>query len=259
VDLDSVADELYGLSVAEFTRSRQLRAKQAKDQGRPELAAAINKLRRPTLSAWAANQLVRQRPETIGELLDLGTTLRGAHRELAADKIRQLDQERKRLLVELSRTSRELARTAGSPLGEPAVRELESTLEAAIADPDAAAALRAGRLVKAMHYSGFGMAGTPSSGSEPATSRRPRRSKVSASEADAKSAITEAKRAARGAQRQLRAAETKLDKGQLARVAAEARVAALRRAEESAQREVDAARTKASAAAEALRIAEEAT
>lgn len=59
MDIDDVADELYAVLPAEFTATRDDRARAARRAGDRELARRISTLRKPTLGAWAANLLVR--------------------------------------------------------------------------------------------------------------------------------------------------------------------------------------------------------
>jgi len=166
VELDAVADELYGLRPDEFTAARDERARAARAEGDPYLAARIRELRRPTLSAWAGNLLVRRRPEEVGPLLALGQELRRAHRELDGERLRELSRHQWRLLTALSRQAGQLAAEAGHPLGEQALREVEQTMKAVLADPASAEEWAAGRLTRPLPApSGFGTeesAGGPS-------------------------------------------------------------------------------------------------
>ena len=65
MDLDSVADELYGLPLDEFTTTRNEHAKQARDAGDRELADQIRAMSKPTQAAWLVNQLVRRHAEEV--------------------------------------------------------------------------------------------------------------------------------------------------------------------------------------------------
>lgn len=168
MDLDSVAGELYELPPEEFTSARNARAGEARSAGDRELAAAIKKLRRPTAGAWLANLLVRERPEQVAELLDLGAAMRRAQEELAGNELRQLSQQRRQAVAALGDEARHLVRELGRPLSEASARELEATLQAAIADPGAAEELRRGRLTAGLRYSGLGPAGLTASGAAPA-------------------------------------------------------------------------------------------
>lgn len=146
--LDSVADELYRLPPARFTASRNAHAQAAKKAGDRPLADRIAALRKPTTSAWAANLLARERRDEIGPLLRLGEALRQAHRSLDGGQLRRLNRQQRELVQALSRQAAQLAAEAGQPLAGQAVQEVEETLHAALADPDAGAAFAEGRLTK---------------------------------------------------------------------------------------------------------------
>jgi hypothetical protein len=142
MDLDSVADELYGLPPEEFTAARDAAAKRPGD---PALAKAIKALRKPTVSAHVVNRIVRDDPVAIDALLDLGDELRAAMTGDGGD-VRALTEARREQISGLV--------DAGLPAG---VRDdVTATLEAATADPQLGAAVRSGRLVKPLRYAGFG-------------------------------------------------------------------------------------------------------
>ncbi len=156
IDLDTVADELYGSLPSEFTSRRDALAAEARRAGDRALAAEVKKLRRPTTGAWLANLLVRERRDEVAQLLDLGSALRQAQATLATGDLRRLSQERHRLLTKLEQDAGHLADRHGQAVSGAVAQELADTLEAATADPDAADALRAGRLTTGLHYSGLG-------------------------------------------------------------------------------------------------------
>jgi hypothetical protein len=156
VDLDAVADELYGLSLGEFTAARDARAAEARRAGDRGLASAIKMLRRPTKGAWLANVLVRQRREQVDELLKLGEAMQDAQDQLAGEELRRLSRRRHEVVSMLAREARRIASDAGDPASDEATRELEATLEAALANPAARAEVHNGRLTAALSYSGFG-------------------------------------------------------------------------------------------------------
>ena len=155
IDLDTVADELYGALPSEFTSRRDALAGEARRAGDRALAAEVKKLRRPTMGAWLANLLVRERRDEVAQLLDLGSALRQAQATLATADLRRLSQERHRLLTDLEQEAGHLADRHGQAVSGAVAQELSDTLEAATADPDAADALRAGRLTTGLHYSGL--------------------------------------------------------------------------------------------------------
>ncbi|MFE1445355.1 hypothetical protein [Streptomyces olivaceoviridis] len=148
MDLDAVVDELYGLRPEEFVAARDRRVRDAREAGDQALAKEIGALRRPSLAAWVSNLLVRRQPEEVQPLLGLGEELRRAHRELNGSQLRRLARRQNEVIGALVRQARRLAAQAGHPVGEGVQREVEGTLHAALADPEAARELAAGRLVK---------------------------------------------------------------------------------------------------------------
>ncbi|MEV6983987.1 hypothetical protein AB0M95_22395 [Sphaerisporangium sp. NPDC051017] len=157
MDLSSAVDELYAGAPEDFVETRKRLAAEAKKGGDAGLAKRIAGLRRPTVSAWATNQLARSAPDEVGRLLDLGDELRAAW--TSGGRIGELDQRRGELVSRLLRRAQALADEAGRPLREPAVREVEDTLHAATMDPDVADEVRAGRLAQPRGYVGFAPAG----------------------------------------------------------------------------------------------------
>ncbi|EST21431.1 hypothetical protein N566_27470, partial [Streptomycetaceae bacterium MP113-05] len=146
VNLETIADELYSLLPSEFTVARDARARTARRDGNRELAARISGLSRPTLSAWAANILVREHPDDAARFLALGEQLRRAYRELDGDQLRDLARARRQLIQALSRSARDAAAEAGRPISDTAQREVEQTLQAVLSDPESAAQWSAGHL-----------------------------------------------------------------------------------------------------------------
>ena len=156
-DLASAAEELYALSPGDFTAARDERAAQARTSGNRDLARAIGALRRPTVSAWLVNQVVREAGDQVGELLALGESLRQAQKNLAGEQVRELSARRRQLVAGLVAEAKRLAERDGRPAGLQVEREVEATLQAALADADAAAAVRAGCLASPLSYAGLGV------------------------------------------------------------------------------------------------------
>jgi DNA repair exonuclease SbcCD ATPase subunit len=153
--LVAAADALYGLRPGEFTAARNDRAKAAKAAGDKALGAELGRLPKPSAAAWGVNMLVRHRTAEIDQLLELGRTMRAAQEELDSDTLRTLGTQRRAVIGAVAKQARSLARELGQSLGEPAVEEIEQTLQAAMADAHAAAAVRTGRLVRPLTTVGF--------------------------------------------------------------------------------------------------------
>ena len=64
-DLRAIAEELYGLRPEGFTEARTAAEKRVRSVGDRELAARVKALRRPAVSAWAVNLLVRERAALV--------------------------------------------------------------------------------------------------------------------------------------------------------------------------------------------------
>jgi hypothetical protein len=226
IDEQAVLDELYGLRPEGFTAARTRHATRARQAGDRALAARLTALRRPTSAAWASNQLVRAHPEQVEPILRLGEGLRRAHRELDGGQLRELTQQQRSLVQALSAQARRLAAEAGQPLHEGAVDEVEQTLHAALADPDAARQWAAGRLTRALSAS-VDLAGTTSPlAPAPQRTQERTRTKAGAAERERQGRIAQARRqaeadareaaaradAAATARRTLDAAEADLDR-----------------------------------------------
>ena len=100
--LDEVVAQLYRADPGDFVRTRDARAKAAEQQGDRELARAIGKLRKPTTAAWTVNLLAQHAAEEIDALLRLGTDLRAAQRQLSGGQLRELTDQRRRVVEALA-------------------------------------------------------------------------------------------------------------------------------------------------------------
>ncbi|MBX9396525.1 hypothetical protein K4749_23775 [Streptomyces sp. TRM72054] len=213
MDFDAVADELYGLRPEHFTAARDTHAAAARKAGDRALAEKIGKLRRPSLSAWASNLLVREQPDQVEPLLRLGEGLRQAHHDLDGAQLRELIRQQRVLISALSRQAGQLAAQAGRPITPDAQREVESTLQAVLADPDAARQWAAGRLVKPLDAAvGFPAIAQDAVRRAPAVSAAPppaarRESAADETDETRRERLGKAREEAESAERELRAAE----------------------------------------------------
>ena len=92
----------------------------------------------------------------MDDLLELGQSLREAQQALDGDRLRELSAERRRLVAALTQEVQRLAAEAGQAVSAQVEREVQDTLEAALADQGMADAVRSGRLTKALSYAGLG-------------------------------------------------------------------------------------------------------
>jgi hypothetical protein len=148
--VEELLDDLYTTAPPEFVARREELAAQAKAARRVTDARLIHAARRPSLAAWAANLLLRSEPEESRRFLELGRALREAYQSLDADGIKELSEQRRKIVLALSRRAAELALEAGHRLSESVQRDVESTLRAVLADQDAADLWATGRLENAL-------------------------------------------------------------------------------------------------------------
>jgi hypothetical protein len=275
-----VVDHLYGLPLEEFTRQRDLAARELRRGGDRDAAGEIAKLPKPTPAAWTANQVAREQPELIEALLEAGEGLRGAQEEALAGgggtALREAMVAQRRA-VDAVMAAAQSYRPAGRALSRAMADRLRTTLQAAAGDECLSAALAAGRLVDEAQAGGAWPLGPEPEGTEVVGRRRPRPPTVrgggerpggAAAGEEADSAEEAAREAAereraeldaelrrlrgtlRVRERAVAAAEEEADRAREAAVAAAERLA-------QAQQGADDARADAEAAAEAAGEARE--
>jgi predicted ribosome quality control (RQC) complex YloA/Tae2 family protein len=154
---DEELDALYALPLDQFTAARNELAKSRKD-------AELRKLPKPSVPAWAVNQLVRREPKLVEELLQHGEALQKQTLKGSVEALRD-SQRRER------ETVRELVSRAEQLLERPSAQTLErisATLTAGAQSDAGREALRSGRLAEELEPTGFealaGMAPAPRSG-----------------------------------------------------------------------------------------------
>lgn len=152
-DLLEVADELYGLTLPEFTPTRDARAKELKSAD-TQLATRVKALRKPSTAAWVVNLLVRRESEQVTQVLQVGTALREAQASLAGEELRALTRQRRQLTAAVTTRARALAAEHGQKVTPAVSDQVEATLTAAMVDEDCAAAVRSGLLVAPLASTG---------------------------------------------------------------------------------------------------------
>jgi hypothetical protein len=244
VELTSVGEELYGLTPQEFTASRDARVSEARQAGDTAHAASLKKMRKPSVGAWMANMLVRERPADIMHLISLGEELRRSSL-LDGEQIRSVSKKKQDAVAQLLRHGKSIAKRMGQPVSQAAALDLEATLDAAFGDPSAAASLREGCLTTTLRYSGLGFASDGPAGA----ARRPQ---VSTTKGKGETAVGLAKSALDLTTRAAEEADDELATAQRAVSAAEVDLKRLRAAAAVADRRATKAHEKAAAARKRL-------
>lgn len=252
------ADELYGLPLERFVPERTALARELRSAGRREEAAEVAALRKPSVAAWAVNQLARTQRRAVEELFEAGDALRGAHEQVLAgrgdaDSLRSAVGRERAAVETLTQTARGLLTAQGEELSTTIIDRVSDTLHAAALDDEARAQVRDGRLERELRHVGLGM----TTGAAPARAR-PRRkpaaepNKEAAAEraaaeerakarTDARAAEREARRRVERAIRAASTARERRDKAAEALEDAEETLARAEREQSDAESRLDAA------------------
>jgi DNA repair exonuclease SbcCD ATPase subunit len=155
---DELIRRMYEAPPDGFVAARAAAVADARKAGDSNAAKRLAALRKPTVAAWVVNLLALRRPDLIDELVELATALRTAQRGLKGDELRELTTQRRQVVSALVAAARKLAVEEDPGMGgaKLPLAEVEATLTAALAEPEIAAQVRTGRLIRAATYAGFG-------------------------------------------------------------------------------------------------------
>jgi hypothetical protein len=155
-------DGLYGAPLERFVAERDELVRTLRKQGGREEAAKVAKLRKPSVAAWAVNQLVRTQSQSVAELFDAGDALRDAHRTATAGRgdgstLRAASQRERSAVDALLEAAGGLLTSDGHELSPAIVDRVAETLRAAALDPDSRELVRGGRLERELRHVGLGV------------------------------------------------------------------------------------------------------
>jgi hypothetical protein len=143
-------DGLFGLPLDEFISARDRLASELRERGDRDAAARVKKLRRPSLAAWAVNQVVRKHGSEVKELLSVGDDVREAQKAAlsggGAEAIRTITDRRRKIVDRLLDRAEELLAGGGHATSRSTLDKVGDTLMAATTDEEAAEAVRVGHL-----------------------------------------------------------------------------------------------------------------
>lgn len=259
-------DELYGLPLDRFIPERASLVRELRSGGERDQAAEVAALRKPSVAAWAVNQLIRTQRGEVEDLFAAGDALRDVQAGVLGGSADARDlrsaAERERGAVDaLIEMARGLLSSSGHELSATTVERVAETLHAAALDDEARGQVSEGRLVRELRHVGLGAGLGGAVAAPPATTRTPpppteggggksRPGKARARDAAAeRQAIKERKEAEAEARRERE--ETRKQARALERDAA--------REVDRAERALRTAQEREARAAEALRQAEAAT
>lgn len=234
MNIDSEVDHLYQLPPGEFTAARNALAKTAGKNG-----ADVRALAKPSLAAWAVNQLYWKRRAdydalvgAAGELRKIHKAILGGHRGDIRDATKAHDAAVDRAL----KSTLELLREQGHPITDSTRQAIQITLRALPGDE------APGRLTQALQPGGFEMLSGLSVAPVRQGSFRAKAEPATKEKAEPVKKDKKAKEAAAKAARELRVAEHEAQRQEFeaARAAREAEKAA--RAVERAREAIEEAK-----------------
>jgi hypothetical protein len=208
-DIEQELDELYGLPLEEWTRARNDLASRLKKAHQTEQAEAVRKLRKPSVVAWAVNQLARREESSIAALLEAGDRLRKAQEEAlgghgGAAEVNAAARAEREVVRGLVASARAILEEAGNAATQPTLERLSQTLRAAAVDDAGRGLLAHGRLDEELKGIGFGTLSAVSPARRPP---RPRHDELKHARERARERVTALRSDARRLAKEARAAE----------------------------------------------------
>lgn len=159
---DRIAD-LYALPLDEFTGARNARAKELADGGDKAAAAEVRALKKPSVPAWAVDQVARAHPKELEELFDAGEQLRDAQKKLMRSgdsaPVREAQTAERKAVKVLVDRGRTILAEAGYTPTESTLERVADTFYATTVDDEGREHVRKGTLVKELKRAGFGDVG----------------------------------------------------------------------------------------------------
>ena len=245
-DEESELDDLYAAPLDQFVKARNEIVARLKEAGDDSAAARVAALKKPSVSAWAVNQLARTGSIDLQRLIKAGEALEQAQSRAMSGQDSTGFEEARRdeaAAISLLRTAAKQVLVSASPA---ILDRIVSTLRAGVATPEGRGMLKKGRLSEDLEPMGFGsFAGVPA----PVAPKGPAARKAAASKQQVKIELLRKRLLKADAEAQARETEA----GDLEEEASDAEAAATkaRKAAETARKRAD------SAAADVERIRDE--
>jgi hypothetical protein len=258
--LEEELDALFAAPLEDFVSLRNARAAALRKEGERASATALKEQTKPTLTAWAVNQVSRRRHDDVEALLESSARLRKAQQAAlrggGGDEFDDALREERRLVRELAREAERVLAESGRAPSAAALERIRQTFRAAAADEEGRELLANGRFVTDFEPTGFGAltginvpgrarAATPKSADKrdraPAETAQAKRAELHARNREARQALGEARDRERELRRRLKKAEQEAERASKLAAQAEAEAEALRSEAEGAAADVASA------------------
>jgi hypothetical protein len=153
-------DRLFTLPLADFVTARNDLARALKVAGDKQTAARIQKLPKPSISAWAINQLVRKERALLDAMLatlDRQRTLQvaGLNAGIDRDAMKEAKQEENETIGRIERALPAILEADGHASGRATIERCVRALRAAAVHPEGRKLLEAGHLTIDFDAPGF--------------------------------------------------------------------------------------------------------
>jgi hypothetical protein len=125
-DVEVDVDALFSVPLTEFIPARNALAAQLKKGGLADEANRVKALAKPTVSAWAVNQLYWKHRDSFDRLISAGQRFR----EAQVSEMRRRGDERREALEDLVRRASAVLSDSGHSASPDAIRRISTTLEA---------------------------------------------------------------------------------------------------------------------------------
>jgi hypothetical protein len=201
-------DALFSLPVSEFVSARNALAARLKKAGSGDEADQVKALAKPSISAWAVNQLYWQHRKVFDQLISTGQRFRKAQTASKVADIHEALDSRREALSHLSDLATTLLRDAGHNPSPETVHRIATTLEALSVYASLPGGPALGRLTQDVDPPGFdSLASLMSGAGMPKLTLVP--PKAPASTKSAAAARVQPKKVSTGEQRRLEEARQK--------------------------------------------------
>ena len=159
---DRISD-LYALALDEFTDARNALAKELSAGGDTAAAAEVRALKKPSVPAWAVNQVARAHPDELESLFEAGAGLRAAQTKLMrtgdAGAVKDATAGERQAVRTLVGRAKKILADVGNAANEATLERIADTFYATTTDDDGRERVRTGTLTKEMKRAGFGDVG----------------------------------------------------------------------------------------------------
>jgi len=159
---DADLDRLFALPLDQFVAERKRMARALTQAGQRDDARVLDKLPRPSVSAWAVNQVARRDPALVRRLGDLTERLRAAQGGTSHgagpggdDDLAAMTAEHRKVLGSLRDLVDQVLASAGNDASPQLLRRVITNLRAGVAAPETRPLVESGRLVRDVEEADF--------------------------------------------------------------------------------------------------------